>query len=393
DDGDNTTLNDAIDANCNCTGTPTACTGIGDCDGDGVCADVDCDDNDPNIGLQVGDACDDGNPNTYGESIQPGCLCGGGIVPSFTCSKVIANSDDAEEFTSGVIDLYSSDLELIQDPTKGPQTVGMRFTGLNIPPGASITKAFIQFTTDESRNVDPCLLNIYGQASDDAATFTNNNFDVTSRPRTSTALFWSPQSWTLTGSAGAAQQTPDISSIVQEIVNRSGYSSNSSIAIIIDGVGGRTAEAFEGQPDQAPELCVEYFMPPPSYDCPALQANIGDTCDDGDNTTLNDVIGDNCSCAGTPTACTGIGDNDGDGICANVDCNDNDPNITSQVGDTCDDGDNTTLNDMLDANCNCAGTPTACTGIGDNDGDGICADVDCNDNDPNITTQPGGACD
>ena len=35
---------------------------------------------------------------------------------------------------------------------------------------------------------------------------------------------------------------------------------------------------------------------------------------------------------------------------------------------------------------NCAGTPTACTGIGDADGDGICADVDCDDNDPNIIT-------
>ena len=48
-------LNDAIDNDCNCAGTPTIeGTGIGDADGDGVCADVDCDDNDPNITSQVG---------------------------------------------------------------------------------------------------------------------------------------------------------------------------------------------------------------------------------------------------------------------------------------------------------------------------------------------------
>ncbi|NEN25456.1 hypothetical protein G3O08_18350, partial [Cryomorpha ignava] len=37
---------------------------------------------------------------------------------------------------------------------------------------------------------------------------------------------------------------------------------------------------------------------PPVYDCPALQANIGDACDDGDASTVNDVIGEDCNCAG-----------------------------------------------------------------------------------------------
>ena len=109
-------------------------------------------------------------------------------------------------------------------------------------------------------------------------------------------------------------------------------------------------------------------------------------------TTTNDQIGRQLQLHRRPTACTGIGDNDGDGVCADVDCDDNDPNITSQIGDACNDGDNTTNNDRIDANCNCTGAPTACTGIGDNDGDGVCADVDCDDNDPNITSQIGDAC-
>ncbi|MCB9048938.1 MAG: hypothetical protein H6556_05850 [Lewinellaceae bacterium] len=37
--------------------------------------------------------------------------------------------------------------------------------------------------------------------------------------------------------AGDAQRTPDISAIIQEIVNRNGYTSGSSIAIIINGTG------------------------------------------------------------------------------------------------------------------------------------------------------------
>ncbi|MCB0567342.1 MAG: SBBP repeat-containing protein, partial [Phaeodactylibacter sp.] len=46
-----------------------------DADGDGICADVDCNDNDAIINYQPGSACDDSNPNTFGEVIQPDCNC------------------------------------------------------------------------------------------------------------------------------------------------------------------------------------------------------------------------------------------------------------------------------------------------------------------------------
>ncbi|MCB0562633.1 MAG: hypothetical protein KDD09_26960, partial [Phaeodactylibacter sp.] len=185
---------------------------------------------------------------------------------------------------------------------------------LGIPQGAIITSATIQFTVDETRNLDPCNLVIRGQASDNALAFSSSSGDVSSRPVTSASIAWAPPAWTTIGAAGDAQRTPDISAIIQEIVNRNGYTSGSSIAIIINGTGRRIAESYNGSPGQAPQLCVEYLIPP-AFDCPALSANTGDACNDGDPTTINDLIDANCNCAGTPTACTGIGDNDGDGIC------------------------------------------------------------------------------
>jgi hypothetical protein len=54
--------------------------------------------------------------------------------------QVSSSSDDAEEQASGLIwNLASSDLELVYDSSD--QTVGMRFNGVNIPPGANITSA------------------------------------------------------------------------------------------------------------------------------------------------------------------------------------------------------------------------------------------------------------
>ncbi|MCB0559518.1 MAG: T9SS type A sorting domain-containing protein, partial [Phaeodactylibacter sp.] len=392
DDGNPATINDMVDANCGCAGTLNSCPGIGDNDGDGICADVDCDDNDPNITYQVGDTCDDGNPDTFGETIQNDCSCGGGLTtPTTACATISSSSDDAEqEAASGRVDLTSSDLELCTDGVS--QWVGMRFNDLNIPQGANINSAYIQFTVDENRNDDPCNLTIYGQAADNAATFSSTDFDISSRARTTNSVAWAPPQWLNIGNAGPEQQTVDISPVIQEIVNRNGYTAASSIVIMIEGTGRRVAESFNS-PAGAPQLCIDFFATPPDYDCDALFANFGDTCDDGDNTTINDTVDNNCNCLGTPTACTGIGDADGDGVCDDVDCDDNDPNVTTQPGDACDDGNPATINDVVGANCNCAGALNTCPGIGDNDGDGICDDVDCDDNDPNIVSQTGDACD
>lgn len=95
---------------------------------------------------------------------------------------------------------------------------------------------------------------------------------------------------------------------------------------------------------------------------------VGASCNDGDNTTTNDVFDADCNCAGTPTDCTGTGDADDDGVCSDVDCDDNDDLVTTQPGDACDDGDANTINDAIDGSCSCTGT---CTVVGDacDDGD------------------------
>ena len=88
-------------------------------------------------------------------------------------------------------------------------------------------------------------------------------------------------------------------------------------------------------------------------------SNPGDMCDDGDANTTNDVIQADCTCSGTP-------------VTPVVDC----PNLNANIGDSCDDGNPNTSNDVVQANCTCAGTPV-------NPG------VDC----PNLNANIGDACD
>jgi hypothetical protein len=170
---------------------------------------------------------------------------------------IATSSDDAEEKPSGSIRLASSDLELTQDKTN-QQVVGMRFTGVNIPPAASIQSAYIQFQADETGS-DPTSLTIYAEAVDNATTFADATGNITNRTTTSAAVAWSPVPWTTVGQAGPDEQTSDIATVIQEIVNRPGWSSGNALAIIITGTGKRTAESFNGVSSAAPRLHIEYL--------------------------------------------------------------------------------------------------------------------------------------
>jgi hypothetical protein len=169
--------------------------------------------------------------------------------------RVAASIDDAEERASGRLYLTSSDLELVYDG--GNQTVGMRFDGVNIPLGATIVKAYVQFQVD-AMSSEETLLTIEGEDIDDAPTFASSDGNISSRTRTEASVSWSPVPWTTVGEAGPDQRTPDITSVVQEIVKRPGWSSGNALVIIITGTGERVAESYDGDQAAAPLLHVVY---------------------------------------------------------------------------------------------------------------------------------------
>jgi uncharacterized protein YjiK len=169
--------------------------------------------------------------------------------------RVMASSDDAEESATGSVSLTSTDLELVYDGSN--QTVGMRFNGVAVPQGAQILNAYVQFKVDEV-NSEATSLTIRGQATDNAPTFVASNQNISSRPRTTASVAWSPVPWTTVNEVGPNEQTPSLVAVIQEIVNRPGWAGGNSLAIIITGSGHRTARAYDGETTGAPLLHVEY---------------------------------------------------------------------------------------------------------------------------------------
>jgi Ca2+-binding RTX toxin-like protein len=186
--------------------------------------------------------------------------------------RVAAGVDDVEQRASGSMYMDSSDLELVDDlgsKDRIGQFVGVRFTGIDIPAGAIITNAYLQFQTDEIRSGATSLL-VRGEDADDSAAFAKTDNNVSSRATTDAAAAWTPSAWTIVGEAGLSQRTPDLSAVVQEIVARPGWQAGSDMAFIITGTGTRTAESFEGGAAKAPLLHIEYTLPAADNAAPVL---------------------------------------------------------------------------------------------------------------------------
>ena len=96
-------------------------------------------------------------------------------------SSIAAGSDDVEEdLGNGSVALGSSDLELGLDP--GAQLVGLRFRGFNIPQGATITNAYVEFQVDEIKS-NTGSVNFSGEDIDSPADFTTCLLYTSPSPR------------------------------------------------------------------------------------------------------------------------------------------------------------------------------------------------------------------
>jgi hypothetical protein len=116
----------------------------------------------------------------------------------------------------------------------------------------------VEFEVDETGSTATSVT-IQGQASDNAATFTTVTGNISSRARTTAQVAWNNiPAWTV---LNAKWQTPDLSAIIREVVNRPSWASGNSIVIVINGTGRRTAEAYNGEIPAAPKLVIVYTIP------------------------------------------------------------------------------------------------------------------------------------
>ncbi len=250
----------------------------------------------PALGLNIGDACDDGNPLTADDTVTDNCECVG--TPVFVCEAdggSIEFGDGTTAVTVCVDDNIASNVDV----------------AFSVEPTAPVGYSGTWVVTDLDLN----LLGLPATMAD----VENINFDDAGAGN---CLIWF-----LSFDADNSNADEAAASFLNgDAVNAGDLTGCFDLSNAIEVIR---------------ENCS------PVFDCPILQANIGDACDDGNANTANDMVNDNCECMGTVI----------------FDC----PTLQANIGDACDDGDSNTINDMVDANCDCAGTPDPalfCTNLG-----------------------------
>ncbi|MBI1765797.1 MAG: hypothetical protein HYR56_30705, partial [Acidobacteria bacterium] len=203
---------------------------------------------------KIGTATTDANGNYYfGGAANVNMLSNPACTGNVTARRIATYTDDAEQTGTTVSTTGTATSPLSLARTGGADNfVGLRYTGLQIPKGATITNATIQFTADATPGTGTVNVFIDGEAADNAATFNSATAsDISNRTVTTVGnrVSWSPAAWTAS-TANAASTTPDLKNIVQEIVNRSGWQTGNALNLIIrnngtTGTNTRNAQALD----------------------------------------------------------------------------------------------------------------------------------------------------
>ena len=135
---------------------------------------------------------------------------------------------------------------------------GLRFQNVGIPQGATVTSARIDFAP-ASGNSDPVTFAVRAARVDDASVFTTST-DMSGSTKTVAVSNWAAPAWVNTNPP-VHVEGPNVTSLVQEVVNRSGWCGNNAMAFYLEpisGSGSRTAHSIDGAPGLQPTLTITY---------------------------------------------------------------------------------------------------------------------------------------
>ncbi len=177
------------------------------------------------------------------------------ITPKSFVGQVAASTDDAEEEPAGTMYFNSTDLEFMIDNNRGAQNaVGIRITNVDVPQGAVITNAYLEFVADEADTISTSLT-INAEAIGNAPAFGSAANTISAKQRTTSTVAWnSLPEWVI----ASTYNSPDITTVIQELTDRSDWTNGNAMTFIIEGSGQRVAESFDGSTLLAPKLFINY---------------------------------------------------------------------------------------------------------------------------------------
>lgn len=217
---------------------------------------------DVNVGLMRFSGTDSGGRVTYPVLDIDQQICGGepcGDDTEFTAqSRTAASSDDAVQHTDGnvVIDEAAISLTKFEGIPTENQWIGFRFPELQIPQGATITDARLEFAS-VSDNDSVTNLTIHSEDAADSQPYTAGNNKISQRNRSYNTVSWNAiPAWDKDGN----YESPNIAGLIQPVVSKTGWCGGQALGLVLKGSGERTIAAFDSGSGTSPKLRVSYKL-------------------------------------------------------------------------------------------------------------------------------------
>ena len=182
--------------------------------------------------------------------------------------QVIASTDDAHEFTgTGTMDIASEQTAIGHATGENLEVVtGVRFQNVTLAQGTPVQFARLRFVS-RYYNVGDLDVTIRAQASDDAPAFTTTAGDISGRALTTASVPWTIPTWN-TDQDDTDTRSPDVASVVQEVVNRPGWVPGNSIVFVIsrapaENIRRRYFHAYAGASAKAARVSVNTAVETP----------------------------------------------------------------------------------------------------------------------------------
>ena len=143
---------------------------------------------------------------------------------------------------------------------------GARFLNVTIPKGATITAASLIITSRYAASGATCNARVSAEDVDDAAAFsTEADFNTRFNTHTTARIDWDAIAAWSVDEEGADTTSPDIKTVIQEIVDRAGWVSGNDIVIFCEDFDARSSNgalrngySYDLSTSKAPKLHVEY---------------------------------------------------------------------------------------------------------------------------------------
>ena len=182
------------------------------------------------------------------ESISSGAL---------TIQRQISASEDDGYSTDQVSESRDADCLIVGGA--GDHTARMIFRNVNVPKAAEIISAHLTLMPHEDHSGGLVDATIQAEATDHAEPFSDSR-RAGSGLRTSASVDWTLEE---TWPAGTWCDSPDISGVIAEVVNRDGWSANNSVAILLSprqAGGYRCFSSYDRGHAEAPKLEITYAV-------------------------------------------------------------------------------------------------------------------------------------